>query len=89
MRVAVVLVLALTGCGRAPQESAGVTGAPAKSVMQTEAEKACAAMTRYSPGEMQGKPAETQALMRREYDLCVSSVAADDAPGLRGRTTEP
>ena len=86
------LVLALAACE--PVQVADAPSEPAKTVMQTEAEKACAEMTSYSPEKLQGKPVETQALMRREYELCVKSVAADDAvsakaPGLRGRTTAP
>ena len=59
-----------------------------------EAEKACAEMTSYSPEKLLGKSAETQALTRREYELCVTSVATDDpataeAPALRGRSNTP
>jgi hypothetical protein len=51
-------------------------------------------MTRFSAETLAGKPAETQALLRREFDLCVKSVASDDTasaegPALRGRTTAP
>ncbi|MEQ1781085.1 MAG: hypothetical protein ABMA14_06990 [Hyphomonadaceae bacterium] len=86
------LVLALAACE--PVQAADAPAEPAKSVMQTEAEKACAGMTGYSPEKLQGKSVETQALMRREYDLCVKSVAADEGgvaktPALRGRTTAP
>jgi hypothetical protein len=87
------LALALAACG-VPVQAADGAAEPAKSVMQSEAEKACAEMTNYSPDKLAGKPTETQALKRREYDLCVKSVATDDTasgepPALRGRTTAP
>lgn len=87
------LVLALAACG-APQQADDGPAEPVKTVMQSEAEKACAEMTNYSPEKLRRKPVETQALTRREYDLCVRSVASDstvpaEAPALRGRTTAP
>jgi hypothetical protein len=87
------LAVALAACG-APQQAADGPAEPTKSLMQSEAEKACAEMTNYSRDRLAGKPAETQALMRREYDLCVESVATDrtasaETPALRGRTTAP
>ena len=97
MRVVAFLgVLALAGCDAAPAASSGGAGEVA-SAMQTEAEKACAEMTNNTPEKLRGMNAETQALVRREFKLCVDAVARDDAPvdqvaappGLRGRTEAP
>ncbi len=95
MRLAVMgaLAFAQAACG-SPQQADNSPAEPARSVMETEAEKVCAEMTRFSAETLAGKPAETQALLRREFDLCVKSVASDDTasaegPALRGRTTAP
>lgn len=97
MRVVMLLaVLALAGCEPAPVQSSGEAGEVA-SAMQTEAEKACAEMTNNTPEKLRGMNAETQALVRREFKLCVDAVAKDEAPvdqvaappGLRGRTEAP
>ena len=88
------LVIALAACGSPPQAGDG-PAEPAKSVLQSEAETACAEITNYSPEKkLQGEPLETQSLTRREYDLCVKSVASEQtvsvkAPALRGRTPAP
>lgn len=98
MRIAsagvIALALMAAACSGPAQSAADASAEPAKSVMESEAEKACADMTYYSPEKVHGKSAEIQALMRREYDLCVKSVAADepastDAPASRRRTAAP
>ena len=89
------MALALAGCDAAGGRASDMPAEPAKSVMESEAEKACAEMTSFDPDSQAGKPAETQALLRREYDLCVKSVASGGettnalAPSLRGRSTTP
>lgn len=97
MRVVAFLgVLALAGCDAAPAAPLSGPGEVA-SAMQTEAEKACAEMTNNTPEKLRGMNAEMQALVRREFKLCVDAVARDDAPvdqvaappGLRGRTDAP
>lgn len=94
MRVAIGLVLALAGCGQPLEGTAAGAAEPAKTVLQTEAEKACADMTGYASTSADGKTAGTEALIRREYETCVGAVAsgdapASDAPALRGRTSAP
>jgi hypothetical protein len=93
MRFAACLaVLVLAGCDQPQVQPAGGTAA-ADPVLQTEAEKACAQMTNNIPEKLQGMSAETQALVQREFRLCVDEVTkgdqADEAPGLRGRTEAP
>lgn len=96
--VGMALALLAAACGGPGQSAAGAPAEPAKTVMQAEAEKACAEMTNFSPDALTGKPAGTQALLRREYDLCVKSVARGEgetttavanAPALRGRSSTP
>lgn len=94
--VAFLAVLALAGCDAAPVQSSGEAGEVA-SAMQTEAEKACAEMTNNLPEKLRGLPAETQALVKREFKLCVEQVTKDEPgvdqagapPGLRGRMDAP
>lgn len=94
--VAFLVVLVLSGCDGAPVASSGEAGEVA-SAMQSEAEKACAEMTNNLPEKLRGMNAETQALVKREFKLCVEAVARDDTPvdqvaappGLRGRTEAP
>lgn len=88
------LVLTLGACGAPGEVAADTQGEPAKSVMETEAEKICAAMTSFHAEALAGKPPEMQAKLRREFDLCVASVASEaappaDPPTLRGRTSAP
>lgn len=93
------LALMAAACGGPVQSGANAPAEPAKTVMEAEAEKACAGMTNFSAETLAGKPAETQALLRREYDLCVTSVASGkdepaatavaDGPALRGRSPTP
>jgi hypothetical protein len=102
MRIAgiggIALALLAAACGGPDQSAADAPAEPAKTVMKAEAERACAEMTNFSPAMLAGKPAERQALLRREYDLCVKSVASGDgeaptavanAPTLRGRSSTP
>lgn len=96
MRLSGLIGLAamLGACG-GPQQVPGDTQAePVKSAMETEAEKICAKMTSFRADDLAGKSPEVQAKLRREFDLCVTSVSSEDAPAtsgpaLRGRTTAP
>ena len=96
MRFSSLIVLAalLGACGGPEQVSADTQAEPAKSVMETQAEKVCAEMTSFRADDLAGKSLDVQAKLRREFDLCVSSVSNEeappaDAPALRGRTTAP
>ena len=96
MRFSILIGLATTvgACGAPGQVFADVQAEPAKSVMETQAKKVCAELTSFRPDDLAGKSLEVQAKLRREFDLCVSSVASEDAPAaeapaLRGRTSAP
>jgi hypothetical protein len=94
MRLATILaVLALTGCDQPMAAPADDAPEEVAAVLQTEAEKACARMTNYVPEKLQAMSAQTRALVRREFNLCVADVtkgeAADETPGLRGHTDAP
>lgn len=94
--VALLALLALAGCDQPPVQPVSETGEPA-SALQTEAEKACAEMTNSTPERMASMSAQTKALVKREFQLCVAEVTkgeVDDAlpaeaPGLRGHTEAP
>lgn len=101
MRVAAFLVcLALAGCNEPMVQMSGDTD-DAASALQSESEKACAQMTNNVPDKLRTMSAETQALVRREFKLCVDAVTkgdpsgepvervSDEPPGLRGHTEAP
>lgn len=96
MRVSGLMVLALVvgACGEPGPVAADGAAEPGRSVMEAEAEKVCAEMTSFRADTLAGKPPEIQSKLRREYDLCVKTVAREEvisaeAPALRGRTTAP
>lgn len=102
MRIAglgIVMLALVAACGETIQPETAVTAEPAKTVMEAEAEKACAEMTGFGRDAPRGQSSETRTKLRREYDLCVQSVAGgdDDAaavaaantPALRGRSPAP
>lgn len=91
----VLLALVVGACSPPVRSSADTSARPARSMIQAEAEKACGGMTDFSPETLPEKPPETQALLRREYDLCVAAVTKEggdlaaapaSTPGLRGRS---
>lgn len=88
MRAFVLMAVLAAGCGKDMRTSDEV-GEAAKPPLAIEAERVCAGLTGYSPEAMAGKPATTQALFRREFDLCVASASRVDPPGLRGKSEAP
>lgn len=87
--VVVAAALALAGCDAPEGAIQAASSDAASSAMQGEAEKACAAMTGFGPGALHGLTEQTQAMLKREYEACVTQVAHGDPPALRGRTEAP
>lgn len=88
--VALVCAAGLAGCDAAQPVNAAA-GVPAGDpALQSAAERECARMTGNVPDELKAKPAETQALIRREYELCLKSVTDGAAPAGAARpSTSP
>lgn len=86
MRIALLALLALAACDEtapgAPVPVAQVK--PDEATMQAAAEQECAQMTGYAPDKSTSQTPEMQALVEREYKLCVENVTKG-TPQLRGR----
>lgn len=83
--LAMAMLASLAACDEAGQAAAPE---PAREITAevVEAERACAELTGYSAGGQANRPAETWALLQKEFNACVASVTGGSKPELRGRT---